>query len=150
MSIASLLCTCLGNLCSAKPCGHAASVFNLLSEIGRRFSNTTCRRVASSASNAALTREEKHVSALPGSTSTQPDSPTCSIIAGHEAVAGGSVLLPPRATSWMQCTSRVWTLPPHDRLHEEKSGAFHLGGHRTSLHVRVIASDLLFFHIEIM
>ena len=61
---------------------------------------------------------------------------------GQRSAPTGSVLLPPRATSWMQWTSRVWTPPPHDRLHEEKSDVFHLGGHGTSLHVRVIASGL--------
>lgn len=59
---------------------------------------------------------------------------------GQRSAPTGSVLLPPRATSWIQSTWRVWTPPPHVRLQMEKSDVFQRGGHGTSLHVRVIAS----------
>ena len=59
---------------------------------------------------------------------------------GQSSAATGRVLLPPRATSWMQCTSRLWMPPPHVLLHGEKSLMFQRGGHGTSLHVRVIES----------
>ena len=52
----------------------------------------------------------------------------------------GSVLLPPRATSWMHWTSRDWMPPPHVFEHGEKSEMFQRGGHGMSLHVRVIES----------
>lgn len=59
---------------------------------------------------------------------------------GHKSAPTGSVFPPPRATSWMQWTSRVWTPPPQVRVQVEKSLVFHLGGQGMSLHVRVIES----------
>ena len=58
----------------------------------------------------------------------------------QSSASTGSVLPPPRATSWMHWTARVWTPPPHDLLHGEKSEMFQRGGHGTSLQVRVMAS----------